>query len=714
MSQIISVEQIDSLVEECAEFLEKLSRNYWWSWASNGEYVYKVLDEEVWHDSNHNPVLFLRRIGQEPIRKLLLSAKEARIDKLLSKNLYKGTLSDTESHEFEAEGVLYLNVLRDLYNRFKMYMEQKITWASKNFPSLFAKGPIAYFCAEFGFHESMMIYSGGLGILAGDHLKSASDLGIPLIGIGMLYRQGYFIQKIGADGYQTEKYEDANFENLPLELQVNSEEEPIKIEIMVRQRPVMVQCWKCQVGRISLYLLDTNLPENQEVDQWLTAHLYGGDKDTRFNQETLLGIGGVKMLRALNISPSLFHMNEGHSGFLTVELIREMENKGVSFEDAQKEIKKQCLFTTHTPVAAGNDSFSQQFILDMLEYKEPLQAGSYMQKLLNLGTRQADDFHSPFEMSVLGIRLSKSTNGVSKKHGEVVRDMWGFLRMADMQHQYHFTHVTNGVHLPTWRAAEIGKLVQEHLYEIPLDELLQVKQRLKERLITMINSKAAMVCTPTGAQANLDPNILTIGFARRFASYKRGALLFYDLERLKAIINDSKRPVQFVFAGKAHPKDDKGKKVFQRLADAAKEVSERIVVLENYNIYQAKALVQGVDVWLNTPARFLEASGTSGMKAAINGTPNMSVLDGWWKEGYMINHAKNGWAIGEHLIETGDPNEDKIDAESIYTLLETEVGQMYYEDKQAWAKIMREPIASCSPAFSSDRMLKEYTDLGYQ
>lgn len=714
MSQVISKEQIDTLVEECSDKLEELSRNYWWSWAMNGEYVFKVLDEEVWHDSNHNPVLFLRRIGQEPIRKLLLSNSEAMINDLSSSNKYKDEVKHPENCHFETEGTLYLNTLRDLFNRFRTYMDQKITWASKNFPSLFSKGPIAYFCAEFGFHESMMIYSGGLGILAGDHLKSASDLGIPLIAIGMLYRQGYFIQKIGEDGYQTEKYEDANFENMALELQKDSEGEPIKIEIMVRQRPVKVQCWKCKVGRISLYLLDTYLPENKEVDQWLTAHLYGGDKDTRFNQETLLGIGGVKMLRALNISPSLFHMNEGHSGFLTVELIREMENKGVSFEDAQKEIKKQCLFTTHTPVAAGNDSFSQQFILEMLEYKEELKPDSYMQKLLNLGTRQANDFHSPFEMSVLGIRLSKSTNGVSKKHGEVVRDMWGFLRMADMQHQYHFTHVTNGVHLPTWRATEIAKLVQDHLYDIPLEQLLEVKQRLKDRLISMVNSKAPMVSTPSGASANLDPNILTIGFARRFASYKRGALLFHDLERLKRIINHSERPVQFIFAGKAHPKDDKGKKVFQQLADAAKQISERIVVLENYNIYQAKALVQGVDVWLNTPARFLEASGTSGMKAAINGTPNMSVLDGWWKEGYMINHSKNGWAVGEHLLETGNPNEDKIDAESIYSLIETEVAPMYYNDKQAWAKIMRESIASCSPAFSSDRMLKEYTDLGYQ
>jgi glycogen phosphorylase len=686
--------------------LAKVAWNYWWSWAADGSSIFRDLDPEMWEECEHNP------------RQLLARTSAYRLAQA-------------------ATDPLYLDRVTRLNEKFTAYLEHVPTWSSPDSP-ITVDHPVAYFCAEYGVHNSLPLYSGGLGILAGDHLKSASDLGMPLIAVGLLYRNGYFRQRLRNDGWQEEHYGETHPTDLPINLVRDAEGLPLRIEVLIRDRAVLAQVWRADVGRVSLYLLDTNIPENAETDRWVTGHLYGGDRETRIVQEMLLGIGGVRLLRKLGIKPHVFHLNEGHSAFLTLELARELiKSKQMTFAAAAVQVKERCVFTTHTPVAAGNDEFDAALVMRAFGQSYFTELGLSQKEFLALGRIEAEKEDERFGLTPLAIRMCRSTNAVSRKHGEVSRALWQKLWPGKPPDEVPITHITNGVHAPTWVAPLLRDLYERfvapdwelHLRDrprwesgvaqIPDRELWNAHLSLKERLVAFIRYRVLQSRQATmdsssirEASALFDPAVLTIGFARRVAGYKRWNLLLTDLERLSRLMNDAKRPVQFVFAGKAHPQDEGSKRILQQLTQwrQGSSARHRAVFLEDYDQEIARQLVQSVDVWLNVPRRPLEASGTSGEKVAINGGLNLSILDGWWLEAY---DGTNGFAIGGNIDAAETVDVDASDAESLYRVLEEEVVPLYYDTNneglpEQWIAMMKRAIQTLAPQYNSDRMVEEY------
>jgi len=667
--------------------LESLAWNYWWSWAPDGPALFRDLDPELWEECEHSPRQLLAKIS--PYR-----LAEAACDPV------------------------YLERVDRIGKSFDAYMAAEAT----SFSAITHEHPVAYFCAEFGIHNSLPLYSGGLGILAGDHLKSASDLNLPLVAVGLLYRYGYFRQRLRNDGWQEEHYGETHPNDLPLSLVKDADDKPLRVEVLIRERKVLAQVWRADVGRVTLYLLDTNIPENVETDRWVTGHLYGGDRETRIVQEMLLGIGGVRLLRKLGVTPHVFHLNEGHSAFLTLELAREViQSERRSWTEAVDVVRRQCVFTTHTPVAAGNDEFDATLVTRVFGPSYARELGLTEDQFLALGRTDPNNKSERYGLTPLAIRMCRSTNGVSRKHGEVSRALWQKLFPGKKIAEVPITHITNGVHVPTWISPLLrwvfekymghdwdAKLLDQNAWsdavaKISAEDLWFVHSRMKQRLIAFVQARAP--------QATFDPSALTIGFARRVAGYKRWALLLTDRQRLLRLMNDDERPVQFIFAGKAHPQDEESKKVLQQLAqwkyDSA--VSRRAVFLEDYDQEIARQLVQSVDVWLNVPRRPQEASGTSGEKVAMNGGLNLSILDGWWLEGY---DGTNGFAIGNGTEGGEVAQVDAADAESLYRVLEQQVVPLYYNREQGlprqWIAMMRRAIQTLAPQFNSNRMVEEY------
>ncbi len=688
----------------------KLAENYWWSWQPEVTALFREIDPVRWSQLAHNPVLLL---DEYPADRLEQRAREV---------------------------VLHSRV-NTAFRRWQEYMESFDTWGSTH-AGILGQRPVAYFSAEFGLHESLPIYSGGLGVLSGDHLKSASDLGIPLVGVGLFYDEGYFSQRIDENGWQQESYSEVNTDKLPLHPAIGPDGNPVMISVDTRSGKIFARVWVVNVGRISLYLLDTDVSENKAEDRHLTARLYGGDQRTRIRQEIILGIGGARALRALGIQPSVIHMNEGHSAFAPLEIIRDrMKNEGMSFDEALRETAAMGVFTTHTPVPAGHDRFASNLIE---EHVGPLgdELGLNLDALLGLGRVDPQNHQESFCMTVLAFKLSRRANAVSSLHGVVSRRMWANLWPWRSEEEIPIGHITNGVHVPTWLAAQMRVLYDRFLpinwflrtgepevwagFEaVSPAELWETHQSLKNRLIVYARTRATVQAQRRGmsnadvaelAQA-LDPNALTIGFARRFAPYKRADLILRDMDLIAKIINDSERPVQFIFAGKSHPADDHGKAILQRLYKLSQDPAfkGRLVVLEDYDINLGRHIVQGVDVWLNNPRRPLEASGTSGQKVVLNGGLNCSILDGWWAEAY---DGKNGFAIGTGRTHVDQQVQDDRDAQSLYDTLCKEVIPLYYERDaddlpQQWISRMKRAVRTLGWRFNADRMVMDYVMHNY-
>ncbi len=684
--------------------LGEIAQNLWWSWTPEARELFRRLDYPLWRDTEHNPVQMLRVISQERLNAM---AEDASFVRLYNKVL--------------------INYDREMANGH--------TWFHTNFPEHKNK-TIAYFSFEFGLHNSLPIYSGGLGILSGDHAKETSDLGLPFVGIGFFYPQGYFRQRIPSHGWQESIYPQLDMNQAPIHQLQDENGHDILVDVFLGGRRVFARIWHVQVGRTDLYLMDTDVDENDPWDRELSARLYSGDSEMRIRQEIMLGIGGVRALRKLNIEPYAYHMNEGHSAFLLLELIREKVVKGVPFEEAMKQVQKQTVFTTHTPVPAGHDAFGFHMIDQYFRsFWEEL--GISREQFLNLAGHQ-EEWGIAFNMTVLALRLSGHANGVSKLHGKVSQKMWHEVWPDRAVEDVPIMSITNGVHVPSWISSEMSQLfakylgpdwrdrhddpvIWERLVDVPDKELWGIHMHMKRKMIRFfqeyvrrnwINGRHDPTQILTGGTL-LEPTALTIGFARRFATYKRATLIFRDLDRLKRILLDTHKPVQIIFAGKAHPADEPGKQLIQYIYNMAKhnEMGGRIAFVEDYNMHMARYLVQGVDVWLNTPRRPREASGTSGMKAALNGVPNLSILDGWWVEGY---NGANGWAIGGGQSFDNQDAQDHHDASSLYQLLEEEIVPLFYNlDKdgtpRGWVEIMRESIRSNAAKFSMRRMVKEYT-----
>jgi len=698
--------------------LEAISRNFYWSWQHEGVALFRDIEPRLWEKCEQKPRSLLK--SAEGLRLWQLAADTAYLDRLWA---------------FEA--------------KFERYVASAIEPA---------RARVAYFCAEYGVHNSLPIYSGGLGILAGDHLKSASDLNVPLVAIGLLYRYGYFRQRINHKGWQDEAYIDNFASELALTPVFDENGERVTVMVHIRGREVFAQAWLAQIGRIALYLLDTQLPQNAEVDRLITGHLYGGDTETRIVQEKVLGIGGVRLLRRLGIDPEVYHLNEGHAAFSTLELAREYlaDYPDQGFADAVAAVREKCVFTTHTPVAAGNDVFAPKLVRGAFskEFIESLKLK--ISEFLALGRADLADDQEGFGMTPLALRMCRSSNGVSEKHGEVSRELWQQVFSAETADAVPITSVTNGVHPSTWIAAlfqslyagKFGKNWHETArrrdeWRAAIDtlsdhDIWHTHRTLKEVLISFIRERT--LAPETGDKSTINeriftgtlftPDHLTIGFARRVAAYKRWDLIFTDLERLLRMVDDPERPVQFVFAGKAHPQDSTAKTILQKLMSINHESDwqSRAVFIQDYDQEIARYMVQGVDVWLNVPRRPMEASGTSGMKAAMNGVLNASILDGWWIEGF---NGENGFAIGglepevedisdeDGLIETPDIHEDRADAEALYSMLENQIIPAYYEEDEnglpkRWIERMRNSIATLTPQFSSDRMMSDYLERIYK
>src|SRR6267143_208209 len=688
------------------EPLRELSFNLWWTWEPAARRLFRELDPELWNRTNHNPV------------RMLQLSRQSRLEEL-------------------AQDKNFLRELKQVFQDFEKYLGRRDTYGKTGAGSAI-NNPIAYFSAEFGFHESIPNYSGGLGILAGDHCKSASDLDLNFVAIGLLYRHGYFRQQIDKNGVQAAINLNQNFYHLPIR-EVHRGDR-LLISVRILEREVFARLWELRVGRVNLYLLDTDIPENSAEDRLITAELYGGDLEMRMRQEMMLGIGGVKALAALGIQPAVFHMNEGHSAFLALERIRlNVAEKKLDFYSALQLVAAANVFTTHTPVPAGNDSFPREMMRKYFgDFAKEL--GIPFDELFSFGQTRVDR-SDPFSMTILALRVSRHSNGVSKLHGEVSRALWKDVWNGVPVHEVPITSVTNGIHTKTWMAPEFSVLYRKYLGEweenltepdfwrrvidIPDAQLWETHQKLKLRLVDFVRERVRMRRERIGDSPEairdvhriLDPEVLTIGFARRFATYKRGALLFSDKERLKRLLNDTTRPVQFIFAGKAHPRDEGGKALIQEVYKFSHEagLENRIVFLEDYDSYIARRLVQGVDLWLNHPLRPLVASGISGMKAAPNGGINLSVLDGWWREGY---NGSNGWAIGAEIDNGTTEFQNEVDASSLYQLLENQIVPLYYAKPDgklplAWLQLMRESIRSVTPVFNTQRMVMEYTQQLY-
>lgn len=691
-----------ALYEKCSA----LASNLWWSWQPEVISLFRDIDPIRWRQLDHNPIALL---------------KEFTPDRLAMR---------------AAEMVLYSRI-NYAFRRLKEYMAFKQTWAATHAGVLGGK-PVAYFSAEFGIHESMPIYSGGLGVLAGDHIKSASGLGVPLIGIGLFYDQGYFRQQLDQNGYQHEEYLDTKADVLPMEPAVSPTGEPIMVQIETRSGRLMAKVWKLLVGRVTLYLLDSDVPGNRPEDRELTSRLYGGDERTRIRQELLLGVGGVRALRELGISPGVYHLNEGHSAFGPLEVIRErMKFDGLAFHDALREVAQQTVFTTHTPVPAGHDRFHGGLVE---EHLGPLrdELGISYEQLMGLGRVEPQNESEPFCMTVVGLKLSRHANAVSSLHGHVSRRMWAHLWPWRVEEEIPIGHITNGVHVPSWLAQQMLQLYDRHfpvnwmrrmgepevwqnILSVDPGELWETHNALKNQLLAFVRRRLSRQSRRRGESDEvveslrnvLDPNCLTIGFGRRFATYKRATLILSDIERVMKMIHDPERPIQLIFAGKAHPKDEPGKGLIQQVVNTRHDprFRGRIVFLEDYDINVCRHMVQGVDVWLNNPRRPLEASGTSGQKAVLNGALNLSILDGWWAEAY---DGTNGFAIGRGTSHISDEITDQRDAESLFDVLEKKVIPTFYERDvdglpRQWIKMMINSISSLAWRFSAHRMVMDYT-----
>ena len=708
MPTIYTYKVVPRLPEKLGSLLE-IAYNMWWTWNHDAIQLLRRVDRDVWEEVGQNPVLLLGRVSQGRLEQL----------------------SNDEGF------VAHLN---RVYVALQVYLNSK-GWYQNKFGV--SDERIAYFSMEFGLAESMPIYSGGLGILAGDTLKSASDLGLPVVGIGMAYQQGYFRQYLNIDGWQQESYPTNDFFNLSMQPVLDKEGNLLKVPIWFPHRTVQVQVWRVQVGRVPLYLLDTNCEENDPADRKITDTLYGGDQEMRIQQEVVLGIGGIRALTALDLAPTVCHMNEGHSAFLTLERIRQLtERTDLDFNEAREAIGSANVFTTHTPVPAGFDIFGPELMEKYLR-DYPGRLGLNKKAFLALGRLDPNNNQEGFNMALLAGKHASYINGVSKLHAEVTREMWKGQWQGVPQHEIPIIGITNGIHLRTWLSREMADLLDTYLgthwhqdpddhevwkriEQIPDEEIWRIHIRRRERLVGFARRRLYEQLKRRGANRGeldeskevLSPNILTIGFARRFATYKRATLILRNPDRLRRLLLDPDRPIQFIFAGKAHPRDVHGKELIKQIVHFGREanIRRRIVFLENYDMNVARYLVQGVDVWLNSPRRPLEASGTSGMKAAANAALNLSVLDGWWDEGYNANV---GWAIGAGEDYEDFATQDHIEANALYNLLENEIVPTFYDlstDRlpRRWIHMMKRAMMELAPVFNTHRMVQDYTEKFYR
>jgi starch phosphorylase len=697
---------LDRFIAPAQERLWALANNIWWSWDPECISLFNDLNPVRWRQLNQNPIALLKEI---PLRELERRASELGLHSRINY----------------------------CYRRQQEYLNADQTWGARN-AGVLRPRPVAYFSAEFGLHESLPIYSGGLGVLAGDHIKSASDLDIPLVGIGLFYGQGYFLQRLDADGWQHEDYIATDVGTRPMQIAIGQNGEPVIVEIATRSGSIRSKVWRIKVGRCDLLLLDSNVEGNEPEDRELTSRLYGGDGRTRIRQELLLGVGGYRALRAMGISPGVLHLNEGHSVFGVLEAIRcRMEDEGVDFKTAASHVAREVVFTTHTPVPAGHDRFEADLIE---EHLGPLrdQLGLSEENLMGFGRVYSNDDTESFCMTVLGLKLSRRANAVSALHGEVSREMWWKLYPGKPEDAVPIGHITNGVHVPSWLAPQMRRLYDRHLgvgwgfrsgdkhtwaeiEKVDDGELWETHLSLKAQLIEFARQRAKDQAAFRGEPQEaiqrlgkvLSQDALTIGFARRFATYKRANLILADIERLAGMVNNPKRPVQFVFAGKAHPHDEPGKTVLQEIARLMRnaDLHDKFVFIEDYDINVGRRLVQGVDVWLNNPRRPLEASGTSGQKVVLNGGLNLSVLDGWWAEAY---DGLNGFAIGKGRTHSNMDVHDRRDGDDLYRVLDEEVIPLYYQRDRdglprGWIQRMKRTIRTLGWRFNADRMVMDYS-----
>ena len=691
--------------------LEELACDLWWSWHYRARDLFRRLDYRLWRETAHNPVRMLRLLGRDRLER---AAGD------------RGFLA------------MYDSVVHDL-DRAR---SAKDTWWSQRYGPAAKGAKVAYFSAEFALHQSLPLYAGGLGVLAGDTCKEASDLGVPLVGIGFMYPQGYFHQHVSADGWQQEAYERLDWLDAPIEPAMRADGSPCVVAVALGDRTVLAAVWVVRAGRVKLLLLDTDLPENAPWDRELSARLYGGNQETRIQQEIVLGLGGVRALRALDIEPTVWHLNEGHAAFVVLQRVRDALEQNLPFEQAVAEVRRTTVFTTHTPVPAGHDAFPFHLVETYLAGAWG-SLGQLRNQFLALGAYDNGDGNGQmFNMTALALRSAGAVNAVSQLHRDVTRQMWTPIWPDVKPGEEPVRDITNGVHVPTWVASELSKLFEAHIAPdwrqrhddeqmwdameaIPDEELWAVRQALRNYLFAFIRERArnrwieervgpGQIVT---AGTLLNPDALTIGFARRFAAYKRPELLFHDPDRLARILSAARQPVQIVYAGKSHPADDSGKHHLQRIYKRAMDqgFGGRIAFIDDYDLHVAHFMVQGCDVWLNTPRKPLEASGTSGMKAAVNGVPHLSIGDGWWAEGY---NGANGWLI-DGKCESLDPAEvDAADADALYRLLETEVVPTFYDRDahglpRAWLRLVRESIRTVIPRFSARRMVKQYVESMY-
>ena len=701
---------LDRFIAPAQERLWALARNIWWSWDHDTSGLFRDIEPKRWRQLSHNPSALLAETPLETI-------------------------------EQRARELVLHGRINYAYRRQREYLEADRTWGAMH-AGILRPRPVAYFSAEFGLHVSIPEYSGGLGVLAGDHIKSASDLGIPLIGIGLLYGQGYFRQRLDRNGWQQEEYIETDVTKLPMEPAIGANGLPVNVELHTRSGHIHAKVWRMKVGRCDLLLLDSNVDGNAPEDRQLTSRLYGGDGRTRIRQELLLGVGGFRALKAMGVTPGVLHLNEGHSGFAVLEAIRSrMQDEGLVFDQAVPRVSREVVFTTHTPVPAGHDRFSPDLIE---EHLGPLRdaLGIGLDRLLSLGRENPGNPHEEFCMTVLGLKLSRRANAVSALHGEVSRAMWTGLYPGKAEDEVPIGHITNGVHVPSWLAPQMFRLYdrhlgtgwQEHSAEAKIwegienvddGELWETHLALKARLLEFVRSRAVEQATrreepPETLQRLgrvLSPDALTIGFARRFATYKRADLIMADMAKLAAMVNDAKHPLQFIFAGKAHPRDEPGKRVLQQIAKMMRspQFCDKFVFVEDYDINVGRHFVQGVDVWLNNPRRPLEASGTSGQKVVLNGGLNLSVLDGWWAEAY---DGLNGFAIGDGRTHTNTDTHDNRDGGDLYrVLLEEVIPLFYHRDRdglpRGWIKRMKRTIRTLGWRFNADRMVMDYTSKCY-
>lgn len=696
---------LDRFIAPSQERLWALARNLWWSWDHDSVGLFLDLNPLRWSALNHNPVSLL---SEFPLAKLESRAAELALHSRINY----------------------------AYRRLREYQEAERTWGARH-AGILRTRPVAYFSAEFGLHESLPIYSGGLGVLAGDHIKSASDLDIPLVGVGLFYGQGYFLQRLDRSGWQREEYLETDVSQLPMETAIGKNGAPVVVQIDTRAGSIRAKVWRVKVGRCDLFLLDSDVEGNHPEDRTLTSRLYGGDRRIRIRQELLLGVGGLRALRAMGIQPGVLHLNEGHSGFAVLEAVRmRMEDEGISFERAVPRVSREVVFTTHTPVPAGHDRFEADLTE---EHLGPLRdaLGLSQQSFMGLG-REDTNADETFCMTVLGLRMSRRANAVSALHGEVSRAMWTGLSPGKPEDSVPIGHITNGVHVPSWLAPQMFRLYDRHLGtgwhlrsseakiwegidNVDDGELWETHLNLRSRLLEFVRRRAVEQAarrdepreTLQRLERILSPDALTIGFARRFATYKRANLILRDLEKLVSMVNDPKRPVQFVFAGKAHPHDEPGKRVLQQIAELMRDsqFGDRFAFVEDYDINVGRHFVQGVDVWLNNPRRPLEASGTSGQKVVLNGGLNLSVLDGWWAEAY---DGLNGFAIGTGRTHSNMDVHDARDGDDLMRVLTDEVIPLFYNRDRdglprGWIKRMKRTIRTLGWRFNADRMVMDYT-----